>query len=245
MFDTTTKSTWSNARLYCEDLKGCGDETHTYASHDFTINARIDCEAPTPGLQLSWSGYIARSLPAGNNVAQVAATVLGTPIGTGIDTLLGWLTEDRTIAGLDTAFGLATPSFKLKGSNYTYEQGTRSKRTVAQVQVPQVYIVEDQCNEPAGIKLVTAASIIGFDTATCEAGLLWQASLSLYVGYNLYEETPNWTTVTEDVGSTGTFLIAEAATSTIDCAAIPADPGGARAALVGTPLVFGSVPAGG
>lgn len=202
-FDSLSKSTLNVPSAYCTDLKGCGTDTHVAGGDAYTLNYLDDC-IPARGLQMSYSGYTSLD-NADVRLGNFNATVSGQAFAATLTTLTASLIDAVVapgvavpVASIEAAMG--PTGWVQRGGDYVLLSTGLRKRIIAQVSIPVGVIVADQCGEPEGVSADISASIFGFDPLTCQSGLLWQASLSLFAGYNLYGDPINGLAVQTDTG---------------------------------------------
>lgn len=224
LFDTSTSSNAQRPAGYCTDLVGCGNDTHIAGQYSATLNSRVNCESPTPALQISYSGYVARAIQ--DSLAGINETILGVAINAQLGNLVAFLVNAMnttpTVASYATVLGVASSLLKDRGAQYILQGGNTKKRLIANIQRVQTYDQLDQCDIALGKVSSSSVSVLGFDLDTCQPSLLWQASLSIFASYELYGDPVGVGTllvgpIITDVAKTKLYDITGVATSTSTC----------------------------
>lgn len=228
-YDPTSKSTYAVPSAYCDDLKGCGGDTHTRGQLSFNINTRDNCRPPVQTLQFSYSGFAARA--SGNNFSLFTgnAAIEGTTYVANLSSLVLQLSSilydkmnGNPVAPIDLLVLLGSNATDPKvrqrrvGSNIIVED-IAARSILATLQRPLVQERRDQCQLLLGYVASTSLSLYGYNQATCEATTLWQASVSLFANQLVYTGATRETAGNHALNDLGVVAITSAAGSNDAC----------------------------
>lgn len=222
LFDPNSKSTFSVPGAYCDDLAGCGFDTHDRGSIAVNFNYREECEAPIQGLTYSYSGFHARSDSSADNSLYNFEYTFPTNIAVAVN--LSTLLTSTAKSGLPVVsdvIGVDPDLVDIKrigAQLLVYKK--QSKRVIATLQRPVLTDVIDACGNSLGSKYSTSLAFFGFDSASCKSTTLWQASYTVFINPYLYPltEATRLDKVAEDLFVTfGIDQITAAVKRTVAC----------------------------
>lgn len=172
IFATATKSQIDALVAYCDDLVGCGVNTHARKRLNGNFNSVSSCQPPRPMFQASLSSigrldFTATDLSANIQgtynylAAAIFAAIAGAPF----------------IDPPDAAIGAGVP-WEFRGD---WLSATANDNQVARMSLAQVTTVFDQCGLLVGRKGVTSYSFSSKDPVTCRPRLDFQVSVSAFI----------------------------------------------------------------
>lgn len=186
LLDSKSKSTYSVPAAFCDDLLGCGNDTHVRGNVSFNINYREDCDSPVPFLQFSASALVAKT--ATGSLYGVSGSSSGVTFEADVKKLAEVIANATpTSAQVLTALGITEgATVKFIGPQIVITKTGSAKRVIATIQRPIQENVIDVCGLQIGRRYSGSVSIFGFDTTTCQATTLWQSSASAFVSVEGY-----------------------------------------------------------
>lgn len=153
---------------YCDDLDGCGTNTHIRFRNAGTLNDRTNCAPPFPIFQYSFSGI--HKIGTAASVHDALYTKL-----------IAYVEAVATAADPFTAPG--TPGF-VTGVSYEFRGERWEAKTVSnQVEslvIPLLEEVLDQCGNPVGTKITSGIAFTAPD-ADCKINIESQLSMTLTI----------------------------------------------------------------
>jgi hypothetical protein len=233
IFDRVSKSSLSKPAAYCVDLDGCGAPTHIKYAVDFTLNSRFDCSAPQPALVGSYSGLL--KLNPNDfliNLDPFAAATQNFLLGyarSAPDTLL---TPTDFYDSLLGALGLIDGGFQNRAKSFVWDnigKASISSGVRGQVSVgrPSLFLYDDNCGTPAGLKMQASSSLTMLEEITCKPVLVAQQSIKLAASFEAYNFSSIATftnaqrdAVAQDILDLGIGAITAAVASNVDCEVI-------------------------
>lgn len=227
LFDPVSKSTISVPAAYCDDLKGCGGDTHNRGQYSFTANYRQNCETPQVGLQASYSGFVTRTITPSSleEITIIDSGVSLTANITGLAIAIGQLTNGTFPDGvLKDLLGIGEEASlveKVVGSQITLTKAS-NRRLVATLSRPVWELRKDNCGNDIGYFRSSSLSLYGFDDATCQVTTIWQASLGAFLASEVYGAPGEGlgTDLSNDLNAFGLMNILNAVTSAVACSGV-------------------------
>lgn len=225
-FDSKSKSTFTVPAAYCDDLKGCGGDTHNRGQIAFTANYRENCEIPLVGLQYSYSGFATRTITPSslNNLTIIDSGASITASLNALQIYLGDLTDPPQSLSLKALLGLppgdTVYTERVIGPQRVLVKAS-TKRTVATIQRPIFEERLDQCGIPIGYNRGTSLALFGFDSETCQSTTLWQASVNIFMATAVYGPPGSLgVQVNDDLVGFGILAMTSVIDSTIACTGV-------------------------
>lgn len=245
LYDTASKSTFNVPSAYCDDLSGCGGDTHNRGGLALNYNYRENCESPQTALRYSYSGFVTRSITPSNlgALSTVVDGVTITPTVAGMLTLMLENADVYTAADFYSLLGIASgdqSNFIVRtiGQQLIMTRATGSRRVVATLQRPIKEEQFDQCDVSIGTAITTSLAVYGFDSISCKTSTIWQASQTVMPATAVYTDI---TDAGADILSDSTVSsILAAVTSAVGCAGVQTAAEAVWAGLQGDSITIGS-----